>query len=135
MGYNIGKSNSIQFKIEDDKLCFGVAQDDFGFYFGLFKSSDGQGWICPLFGDENGIIVDDLTNEKVMAYGSVANFLKAQFPLMQAKLQRYLGAAYVKPDHANKPECVGYDLALDVDFDPLTYGFSLNKEPPLSHAQ
>ena len=53
---------------------------------------------------------------------------------MQAKLARYLGAMIPRPDLSDKPACVGYDLALDVVFDPATLSFALNKTPPLSHA-
>lgn len=135
MAYSVSKSNSIQFKVGDEKLAFAVVPDDFGYIFGLFKNTDAQGWICPVFGEENGAFDWNLTNETIMTHGSVSAFMLAQFPVMQAKLSRYVGAALVKPDEKNKPACVGYDLALDVAFDPVTLSFKLNKEPPLSHAR
>ena len=134
MAYAVSKSNSIQFVVDDEKLCFAVVPDDFGPIFGLFRLTD-QGWTCPVFGDENGAIDWNLTNEKIMSYGTVAEFIKAQFPVMQGKLQRYIGATLTKPDESNKPACVGYDFALDVKYDPVAQSFSLNKEPPLSHAR
>lgn len=135
MGYNISKSNSKQFKVDDDKLCFGVALGEMGYDFGLYRLTANGEWTCPIWGNENGMIAWNLTSDEIMAHGSVANYIKAQLPLMQAKLSRYLGAALVKPDPADKPGCVGYDLSLDVDFDPASLAFSLNKEPPLSHAR
>lgn len=135
MGYNIGKGNAKQFKIDGETLAFGIADDEFGSYFGLFRRTDTGEWVIPIWGTTNGLLDSDLTNADIMAHGSVAAFITAQFPRMQAKLQDYLGGSITKPDPANKPACVGYDLALDVDFDPATLSFALNKEPPLSHAR
>lgn len=135
MGYAVSKSNSIQFQVGDEKLAFAVAPSDLGYDFGMFKLMGTGDWNCPMFGDENGMIAWNLTNEQVMAHGSVANYLLASFPIMQGKLSRYLGASMPKPDQADKPGCVGYDLAKDVSFDQATLAFTLNKEPPLSHAR
>lgn len=136
MAYPVYKGNSVQFVAGDEKLAFAVVLDyDLAMYsFGLFRSTP-QGWLCPVFGEENGFIEQNLTNDKVMAFGSVANYMKAQFPVMQGKLARYLGASIPKPDQSDKPACVGYDLALDVVYNPASGTFSLNKEPPLSHAR
>lgn len=136
MGYPVSKGNSIQFEAGGEKLAFAVILDDFTsqYSFGLFRQANGE-WQCPVFGGENGFLDPSLTSQEVMAYGSVAHFIRAQFGPMTEKLKRYLGASIPKPDHANKPECVGYDLALDVDFDPVSLEFYLNKEPPLSHVR
>lgn len=135
MAYPVGRSNSVQFRIDDERLAFAVVPDDFGYCFGLFRLTDSMGWICPVFDEENGMLEWNLTNEKIMSHGSVAKFIESQFPVMQAKLSRYVGATLIRPDFNNKPACVGYDLALDVNFDAKTLAFSLNKEPPLSHAR
>lgn len=137
MGFPVSKANSIQFTVDGEKLAFAVILDDFlaQYQFGLYKLTPTGDWNCPVFGNQNGIIDDNLTNDKVMAFGSVANFLLAQFPVMQNKLRNYLGSVIPKPNQANKPECVGYDLNYDVQFNLDDLSFSLNKEPPLSHAR
>jgi hypothetical protein len=134
MSYNISKGNSIQFEIDGEKLAFGTPNDDFGWYFGLFKFSEATGWNCPVWGATNGLIDSNLTNDKIMSYGSVSNYILARFPLMQEKLQSYLGAVIPCPDDNNKPECVGYDMHYDVNFNPADLSFALNKPTPLSHA-
>lgn len=137
MGFPVSKSNSIQFTVDGEKLAFAVILDDFinQYQFGLYKLTPTGEWNCPIFNNENGIIEDNLTNEKVMEFGSVANFIKSQFPTMQNKLRSYLGSVIPKPDQSNKPQCVGYDLNYDVQFNLGDLSFSLNKEPPLSHAR
>jgi hypothetical protein len=137
MSYPVSKANSIQFKAGEETLAFAVVLDDFvGVYqWGLYKLNPSGAWTVPIFGDTNGIIEASLTSDKIMSFGSVANFLQAQFPIMQDKLKAYLGAIIPKPGQANKPECVGYDLHYDVVFNPADLSFSFNKEPPLSHAR
>ena len=136
MGYPVSKGNSIQFTVGDEKLAYAVVFDDFvgAYYFGLFRWT-GSDWQCPVFGDENGYIDENLTSDFIMRYGSVANFIITRLQPMQEKLKRYVNGSVPKPPIENKPECVGYDLSKDLNFDPVNLAFALNKEPPLSHAQ
>lgn len=135
MGYAVSKNNSLRFEVDGEKLAFAVAPSEFGYDFGLFALTGAGEWVVRAWGDETSVIAWNLTSEQVMAHGSVANYLLANFPVMKGKLERYIGAQKPKPDQGDKPACVGYDLALDVEFDPLLLSFSLNKEPPLSHAR
>ena len=135
MGYAVSKGNSIQFTVDGEKLAFAVVNDEYsGYILGLFKQVNGE-WQCPVWDNGNGIIDEGMTSEFIMRYGSVANFIMTRLPVMHDKLAKYLGHDVPKPDQSNKPECVGYDLAKDVDFDPVNLAFTLNKEPPLSHAR
>lgn len=110
--------------IDGEVLCFGIADDGMTMNFGLFRGVSGQWLAVPP------LIDDNLTSQKVMAYGTVAEFIKAHLPVMNARLKAY---TEVKgPDFQDKVACVGYDFALDLDYDGE---LKLNKEPPLSHAQ
>lgn len=127
MGYPINRSNSKQFVVDGEKLAFGIADDGMCLNWGLFRNAGGEWLAVPP------LINDNISPEQVMAAGSVARFIESQFPVMKSRLTQYLQIK--KPSQEDKIACVGYDLALDVDFDPATLEFKLNKEPPLSHAR
>lgn len=124
MSYNpIGK----RFEIDGTKYIFGVAEDDMGMRVCAVFRNAGQ-WIAmiPVFSD-------NLLSSDVMAAGSVAAYLEALLPRAQAQLVASL--IPVKPAQTDKAMCLAYDAALDLDFDPVSMAFSLNKTPPLSHAR
>lgn len=128
MGYEVTHSNSLQFVIDGEKYALAcVMQEEETYGLSIFRQ-DPDGWKCvPPF------LRDGLSNEEIMSYGSVAGYLQYMLPLASKKLQGMF--ANQRPDHANKPECVGYDLSKDVAIDLTTLTFSLNKQPPLSHAR
>ena len=130
MGFPISKSNSLQFDIDGVKWALACVQDDdMGLWeVGIFSLQPTGTWraIFPL-------IKDGLTNDDVMAFGSVADYILHVLPLAEAQLRAAVQSA--KPDFENKPACVGYDFSKDVAFNPDTLSFVLNKLPPLSHAK
>lgn len=117
-----------KFKFQGVDYCLGVATDDDIWTLTLFYQMAGQ-WmgIGPY-------LHDGMTNEDIMSHGSVSAYIEAMLPRAAAMLQKHI-ALPDKPDHVNKPACVAYDLALDVEFNPDTMTFALNKAPPLSHAR
>ena len=135
MGYNVTKANSKQFKLGDVQYALACIYDiDAESYtVGIFYAVADGSWRCPVTDTYNGIIESGVTNTQIMATGSVANYLTTILPKAAAKMK--LLTEVKKPDQADKGACVGYDLALDVNYDPATMTFSLNKQPPLSHAR
>lgn len=132
MSYAVTSSNSLQFTAHGRKLAVGVVYDDGPYVFGLFHQMADGSWQIPVGQDWNGIVDSSLTTAKVMSYGTVYGFISQHFAALEDKIQRYFAAT--KPDFTDKPACVGYDLALDVEFDPATGKFSFLRNPPLSHA-
>lgn len=130
MSYTVSKSNSCFFQLDGEKYALSCnPEDDMGYWeVGIFKMMPNGAWnaIPPL-------IKDGLTTAEVMAHGSVAGYLAYLLPIASQRAQAL--AVIPKPPQADKPACVGYDLALDVVFDAETKTFRLNKSPPLSHAR
>ena len=117
-----------KFKIDGESYCLGVAEDDMGMrVVAIYKSVGGQ-WIAL-----TPVLQDNVQSSEIMAYGSVGAYITMLLP----KAAEFLRKQTVppKPSSADKAMCVAYDLALDVDFDAATLGFSLNKPAPLSHAR
>lgn len=117
-----------RFKLDGESYCLGVAEDDLGMcVVAIYKSVGGQ-WIA-----QTPVLQDNVRSSEIMDYGSVSGYLNWLLP----KASEFLRNRMIppKPNQADKPACVGYDLALDVDFDPDTMSFALNKQPPLSHAR
>jgi hypothetical protein len=128
MSWQVTTSNSRQFTIDGDKYALAcVFDEDFErYYFGIFKLQGGA-WI------QVAPIKMAFSDSEIMQHGSVAGFIQAMLPVASEKIKAL--ALPVKPDQLKKGACVGYDLAMDVAFDPATMTFALNKQPPLSHAR
>lgn len=125
MSYNpIGK----KFSIDGTNYILGIAEDDFGMrVFANFKQVGGQ-WLAMI-----PVIADNLQPDEIMAHGSLAGYLNAMLPKAVAQIRSAVSPA--KPNQADKPMCLAYDCALDLDFDPVTIDFKINKPLPLSHAR
>lgn len=117
-----------RFKLDSESYCLGVAEDDLGMrVVAIYKNVGGQ-WVAL-----TPVLQDNVQCSEIMDYGSVSGYLNWLLPRASEFLRNRMIAP--KPEPSDKIACVGYDLALDVDFNPDTMSFALNKQPPLSHAR
>jgi hypothetical protein len=117
-----------RFTIDGEKYVLGIAEDDLGMrVFSVFRLSGGQ-WLAML-----PVIADNLRDEEIMAHGSLANYINAMLPKAHTLIRN--AAMPPKPAQDDKAMCLAYDCAFDLDFDPTTLTFRINKLLPLSHAR
>ncbi len=135
MAYTVRPEEGLKFTFEGQQYALAVElpggnEEDADYVVAIYrKVSDGWNIVPP-------VLDTWLRDEEIMAHGSVANYMKnVLLPAATARIREILRPTIPKPDVNDKAACVGYDLALDVDFDPETLTFRLNKEPPLSHAR
>ena len=138
MGWPVNSSNSKKFMVDGVEYALACMPDaDIGgvYTLGIFFKTPAGDWNCPVTPDSNGILDNALTNEKIMATGSTANYIQSVLPLATARLKQLL--AIVKPDIGDKGACVGYDFAYPncINYEPTTMTFSLAMTPPLPHAK
>lgn len=117
-----------RFKLDNTDYCLGIAEDDIGMRVLAIYYRSGAQWMAML-----PVLADNVSNEDIMAVGSVSAYLATMLPKAAAQIRNH--ALPDKPPQGDKPSCVAYDLAMDVNFDPVALTFSLNKLPPLSHAR
>lgn len=135
MAYTVRPEEGLKFSFEGQQYALAVelpggGEDDAYYVVAIYRRvSDGWNTIPP-------VLDTWLRDSEIMEHGSVANYMKnVLLPAATTRIREILRPTIPKPDVNDKAACVAYDLAMDVDFDPVTLEFRLNKEPPLSHAK
>ncbi len=126
--YPVNPSNSYFFSVGSMELSLTIAPDDFGSFSLMIMKRVGSA-----YGATAPYIDSSITNETIMQYGSVYNYLVAMLPKCNEQLQRVAGVI-APPNQSDKVANVGYDLAMqNIVCDSTHLTFSL-ANPPLSHA-
>lgn len=135
MAYTVRPEEGLKFSVDGQQYALAVelpggGEEDAYYVVAIYRrGSDGWNIVPP-------VLDTWLRDEEIMAHGSVANYLRdVLLPAATVRIREILRPPLPKPDMNDKAACVAYDLAMDVDFDPETLTFRLNKEPPLSHAR
>lgn len=114
-----------KFAHDGEKYCLGIGEAGTGDkVFAIFMQT-GNGWEAQL-----PVLKFGVTEAEIAAAGSPGLYLTRMLPLASKQMQNLLVPP--KPPLSDNVACTAYDLALDVEYDPVE-GFKFNKEPPLSH--
>jgi hypothetical protein len=120
-------SASYRWEINGDRYALCMSTDGADMMNLIIATNSGGGW------SGIGIVDDDVTNEKIMSYGSIYNYFASKLPKANAIIQSRIYGQ--KPSLSDKVGGVIYDLPKDFVFDPAAGVLRFNKQPPLSHAR